>query len=330
LELVPRKATEPGEGNSPVVGFIGAGNYASKILIPAFQKTKGDLECVVSSGGVSAASAARRFGFRCAGTDADVIFSDDQIDLVAIATKHDSHAALVIEALRREKAVFVEKPLALTLSELERIETEYRRVSQSGRPWLLVGFNRRFSPLARKMKALLRDVDAPKNMIMTINAGRAAAGDWTLDPTLGGGRILGEACHFIDLLRFMAGAPAEGVTVATPSSRTRNSDGSLTFSINYGEGSVGTIHYLTDGNRAFPKERLEVFCAGRILQLDNFRTLRGWGFSGFKAKKLWRQDKGATQMVAEAVDSIRTGQSSPIAFEELIEVSRFAIEVANA
>lgn len=222
----------------------------------------------------------------------------------------------------------------------------------------MVGFNRRFSPHARRMKALLGSVAEPKCFVMTVNAGAIPPEHWTQDLESGGGRLVGEACHFIDLLRFLAGAAITSTQVsamgAAPDVRVRVRDDKASITLEFADGSIGTIHYFANGHKAFPKERLEVFCGGRILQLDNFRKLSGWGWPGFSSMRLWRQDKGQQACVEAFVAAIGSeggaiprgamnprptedgaGRSfsapiAPIPFEEIMEVSRVAIEAAEA
>ena len=231
------------------------------------------------------------------------------------------------------KHVFVEKPLALTPEELEGIVKTYAEVSvQSPFPLLMVGFNRRFAPHIRKMKQLLDTMPQPKSFIMTVNAGEVPPDHWTQDPQIGGGRIIGEGCHFIDLLRFLVGQTIEQVHVegVGPAAGDAGRDDQLTCTLTFADGSYGTIHYLANGHKSFPKERLEVFCAGRILQLNNFRQLRGYGWPGFHSMRLWRQDKGHRAVVAAFLGAIREGRPSPIPFDELVEVTQVSFAAANA
>jgi len=303
------------------VGFIGAGGYATKILIPAFQKAGARLATIASSGGLSAAHAGRKFGFEEATTDVDGILANPAIGTVAIATRHDSHAALVCRALKAGKHVFVEKPLALNSEQIDEIEETLGALPEPR--LLMVGFNRRFAPHVSRIRELLQSVKSPKSLIYTVNAGSIPGDHWTQDPESGGGRILGEACHFIDLLRFLTGCPAKEVQAARQSSDT------VTITITYEDGSIGTVHYFASGHKSLPKERLEIFGAGRILVLDNFRTLRGYGWPSFRRMKLWRQNKGAVEMAAAFVGAIRAGAPSPIPLDELLEVSRTTLKAAS-
>jgi predicted dehydrogenase len=204
------------------------------------------------------------------------------------------------------------------------------RAKHGQAPLLMVGFNRRFSPLVRKAKSLLDSIREPKAFIMTVNAGAIPAEHWTQVKDIGGGRVVGEACHFIDLLRFLAGRRITGVQVTgmglAPGIQIRNDKAS--FTLTFEDGSFGTVHYLANGHKTFPKERLEIFAGGGILQLDNFRALKGFGWPGFKKLKLWRQDKGQIACAAAFVDAIAKGGSAPIPFEELVEVTRVTFDVA--
>ncbi|MCC5870742.1 MAG: bi-domain-containing oxidoreductase [Gammaproteobacteria bacterium] len=315
--------------NKCVVGFLGAGNYAGRVLIPAFSSAGAELHTVVSSGGVSAVHFGKKFGFGRAATDAALMFDDPDVNTVAIATRHDTHAAHVIAALGARKHVFCEKPLCLTLTELEQIKVAVDR--SGGELCLMVGFNRRFAPQIEKMKALLQTTAEPKIFVMTVNAGEISAEHWTQNIVVGGGRIIGEACHFIDLLRYLVGRPIvqhHAVALGRHSELAVTGD-KATITLEFADGSVGTIHYLANGHKAFPKERLEVFCAGRVLQLDNFRSLRGWGWSGFSKFNLWRQDKGQNACAAAFVEAVRLGNPSPISIGEVLEVSRVSIELGE-
>lgn len=311
------------------VAFLGAGNYAGRVLIPAFKAAGATLHTVVSGSGVSAVHHGRKQGFAEASTDTDAVLADPAVDAVVIATRHDAHAGQVLAALRAGKQVFCEKPLCLTHEELAAIEAEARARPQQR---LMVGFNRRFAPPTIRIKQLLATVAEPKSFIMTVNAGAIAADHWTQDKTVGGGRIVGEGCHFIDLLRHLAGAP---ITTWQAQSLGAHpalavTDDKAVITLRFADGSVGTIHYLANGDKGFPKERLEVFCAGKVLQLDNFRSLRGWGWEGFSRMNLWRQDKGQMACAAAFVAAVERGEPCPIALDEVLEVSRVSIEAQEA
>jgi len=313
------------------VAFLGAGNYAGRVLIPAFAEAGATFTGISSGKGVTAAHFGRKFNFARATTDSQSLIDSADVNVVAIATRHDSHARYVIAALRAGKHVFVEKPLAITLPELDAISEARAAAAASGRaPLVMVGFNRRFAPQIVEIKRLIAPNPQPKNFVVTVNAGAIPSTHWTQDPAIGGGRIIGEGCHFIDLLRFLAGAAIEGWDVRTQRTATGPSDDNVSIILRFADGSLGTIQYMANGHNSFPKERIEVFCGGRILQLDNFRKLNGFGWSGVRAKKLWRQDKGQKACAAAFLDAVRGGGEAPIPFEQLMEVSRATIEIGEA
>lgn len=316
----------------PRVAFVGAGNYAGRVLIPAFSASGAHLSGIASNGGVTAAHLGRKFGFSRATTDANTLVAADDVDVVVITTRHDSHARFVIRALEAGKDVFVEKPLGISAEEIEQIAAAWSASGPVGRrPHVMVGFNRRFAPQVARMKALLAGVRDPKSFIVIVNAGPIPATHWTQDPRAGGGRIIGEGCHFVDLLRFLVGHPIKEARVqALGGGAGTIRDDKAAITLSFTDGSWGTIHYLANGHRAFPKERIEVFCAGRILQLDNFRRLRGYGWREFSSMNLWRQDKGQTACVNAFVNAVRHGGATPIPFEELLEVAHVTVTLGKA
>jgi predicted dehydrogenase/threonine dehydrogenase-like Zn-dependent dehydrogenase len=315
-------------GKAPSVAFVGSGNYATAVLIPAFKTAGAHLSSVASSGGVSGVHAGKKYGFNETTTDTDSLFSNPNVDALVITTQHNSHARFVLQALKISKHLFVEKPLCLTLDELDEIEGFLDRGDKAIRaPVVMVGFNRRFAPQVQKIKSLLTGVTGPKSFVMTVNAGAIPADHWTQDIEVGGGRIIGEACHFIDLLRFLAGSPIVAHSLLAMDSVIGDT---LSLQLRFADGSIGTVHYFANGCKAFPKERLEVFAAGRVLQLDNFRKLRGFGWPGFNKLNLWRQDKGQKTCAAAFVTAISYGRVSPIPFAEIVEVTRVSIELAKS
>ncbi|KAF0803379.1 zinc-binding dehydrogenase [Alcanivorax xiamenensis] len=314
----------------PVVGFIGAGNYASRMLIPAFKEAGAQLHTISTSGGVNGVIHGEKAGFVHATTDTQGMLDNPDINTVAIVTRHNSHASFVASALDAGKHVFVEKPLAVNREDLETVQAAYERKGEQV-PMLMVGFNRRFSPQIRKMKSLLEPISEPKSFIMTMNAGAIPADHWTQDIEVGGGRIIGEACHFIDLMRFLAGSEivsvqARGMGEAPGIAITEDK---AAITLGFSDGSFGTIHYLANGAANFPKERVEVFAAGKVLQLDNFRKLRGFGWAGFKKMNLWRQDKGQSACASAFLSAIETGGPAPIAVNELFEVAAITLDVVD-
>jgi len=327
--LLERNESQTFESGKPFVGFIGAGNYATRILIPAFKEAGAELHSVASNSGVSANYAGHKYGFKETTTDTAAQISNPQINTIVITTRHNTHARFVCEALKAHKHVFVEKPLCLTLDELYKIEEVYSShlTSYTSMPLLMVGFNRRFAPHIKKIRELLSGVNGPKSFIMTVNAGAIPADHWTQDLQVGGGRIIGEACHFIDLLRFLSGNP---IVTSFLQHMDAATDDTVSIELGFADGSIGTVHYFANGSKSFPKERLEIFAAGRILQLDNFRTLIGYNWPGFRKMKLWKQDNGQKECAAAFVRAVQTGKAPPIPFDEIIEASRIVIELANS
>lgn len=316
----------------PVVGFVGAGNYASRVLIPAFKVAGAQLHSIATSGGVNGVIHGEKAGFAEATTDTQAMIDNPDINTIAIVTRHNSHASFVSAALKARKHVFVEKPLAVTHGDLKVVCDQFEANQRENiNRHLMVGFNRRFSPQVQKMKELLESVEEPKSFIMTMNAGAIPRDHWTQNIELGGGRIIGEACHFIDLMRFLAGAEIVSVQAismgAAGSIDVTEDKASITLA--FADGSFGTVHYLANGSSSFPKERVEVFTAGRVLQLDNFRKMRGFGWPGFKKMNLWRQDKGQKACVVAFLESIEKGGACPIAPEEVFEVARVTLDVAE-
>ncbi|MCA9171706.1 MAG: bi-domain-containing oxidoreductase, partial [Planctomycetales bacterium] len=306
------------------IGMIGAGAFTKGVLLPALAKTGATLDTIVSAGGVSAAHAARKFGFRASSTDFNAVLQDERINTVFITTRHNQHARMVSEALAAGKHVFVEKPLAIDMAGLEQV-----RAAQAANPTqqLMVGFNRRFAPHIQQMSKLLRGRTGPLCMTMLVNAGAIPADHWTQDPAVGGGRIAGEGCHWIDLLRFLANSPIVSAHAdhAGPSARVEVRGDLCAISLTFADGSVGTIQYFANGNKSFPKERLTVFADGRVLEMDNFRVLTGYGWSDFRRLKTMRQDKGHAAECSEFVQRVARGGEPLIPFDQLDNVTEMTL-----
>ncbi|MDP5280674.1 bi-domain-containing oxidoreductase [Sphingomonas sp. DG1-23] len=323
LTNISYAASEGRSTGEVAVNVIGAGNYASAVLLPAFAGAGARLRRIASSGGLTATHQAKKHGFLEASTDSKDVLTDPDADAVVITTRHDSHADLTRQALAAGKHVFVEKPLALALDDVDSIVA---LAGQPGAPIVMVGFNRRFAPLVVQAKARIDKSAEPCAFIYTVNAGQIPPEHWTQDKEIGGGRLVGECCHFIDLLRFLAGAPVAGSSVVPMQHGSRD-----TFLINlhFENGSVGSINYLANGNRSFPKERIEIFQAGKVVQIDNFRQLRGYGWKAPGSLiPSFKQDKGQAACAKAFLDAIRTNSPSPIPLEELAEVARLSIRLA--
>ena len=319
------------EPSIPCVGFIGAGNYASRTLIPAFKEAGCFLETVISSGGVSGVHHGNKNGFASTSTDLSDLWIK-KINTIAIVTRHNNHAKQVVESLAHGKNVFVEKPLALTLEEIESIEKAYSSANNSSHVRLMVGFNRRFAPHVIKMKDLLSKQKSPKSIIITVNAGAIPKDHWVQDNLIGGGRIIGEGCHFIDLMRHLVGHTIIDFqsTMIGGSLDNEIKEDKVSISLTFKDGSFGTIHYFANGGNEYPKERIEVFCENSVLKMDNYRLLKGYGFANFKSLRLFKQDKGQKACAKAFLDSIREGKPSPIPYEEIMESSQISIEIVNS
>ncbi|WP_459501922.1 bi-domain-containing oxidoreductase [Bacillus sp. C1] len=316
------KATE-----KAVIGLIGSGNYTNATLLPAMKGCNATLKTIASSGGVNGVHVGKRFGFENTTTDASEINQDLDVNTVIITTRHNTHAQFTKEALLAGKHVFVEKPLCINREELEMLKS----LDYSSSQILMVGFNRRFAPHIQKMKSLLDNVLEPKTMIMTVNAGEIPIDHWTQNPNVGGGRIIGEAIHFVDLLRYLVGHKIVDVsaTMIGDAPGVAVCEDKMTITLSFADGSIGTVHYFANGSKSYPKEKLEVFAGGKILSLNNFKTLEGYGWSNFKKMKLWNQDKGHKAGIHAFIEAINNGLPSPIPFEEIIEVTEASFNIVE-
>jgi predicted dehydrogenase/threonine dehydrogenase-like Zn-dependent dehydrogenase len=324
------QAPRPDAGTTPVLAVLGAGNYASRQLIPALAQAGAQLHSLVAPSGVNPVHVGRRFRFRQASTDLEAALADPAVNTVVIATRHDSHASLVEQALAAGKHVFVEKPLCLQEAELEAIQTAYtsRQGPTGTSPLLMVGFNRRFAPLLADLQQQLARLQGPLAFIYTCNAGAIPADHWTQDPACGGGRLLGEACHFVDLLRHLADSPITDLQLLSADDRKPCPD-TFSLQLRFANGSIGTVHYFASGSKAFPKERLEVFVAGRVLRLDNYRKLQAWGVPGFATRRRFSQDKGQLACCKAFLKAVADGGPAPISVDELFEVQRWLLQAVG-
>lgn len=314
------------------IAVVGAGNYATRMLIPAFKAGGAEFGTMVTTAGLSGAIAADKFEFKNSTTDFEAMLSDESQAAVLIATQHDSHALLSQRAIAAGKAVFVEKPLAIDRDSLADVRVAYdARCAAGDQPLLMIGFNRRWAPLVVKMKSLLKGLNASKSFVMTINAGALPADHWAQDKQKGGGRIVGEVCHFIDLMRHLVGHPITAIH-AHPMrdvSTEETGEDKAFIVIEFADGSHGVINYLANGASTFPKERIEVFTGQRILQLDNYRILQGFGWPGFRRERRLRVDKGQADCANAFLRALRGEAPAPIDPDEIFEVSEWTIEAAE-
>ncbi len=313
--------TKPLSKDKIGLGVLGAGNYARSTLLPAVRSLQNlELIGITSASGRPAADLGRRFGFRYASSDEAQILADRNVDAVAILTRHHLHASQTLAALKAGKHVFCEKPLALNEKELAAVE---RQVAKANSPLLMGGFNRRFSPLGQEIKQFLAGRSQPLAANFRVNAGALPPYHWLHDPARGGGRIVGEACHFIDFLSYLVGqAPSAVYAEALPDDERYKQD-NVQITLRFAEGSLGTVTYLANGDRSLPKERLELFCGGKVAVLDDFRRL-DLTDDGQTTTRRGKQDKGHRAGVAAFLAAVQAGGPGPIPYEQLFGGARAA------
>lgn len=306
-------------------GVIGAGAYAKGVLLPQLKSAGVEFQTIATASGVTAREVGTQYDFRAAVSSADEVISDPETNLIVIATRHGSHAELATRALAHGKHVLVEKPLALNEEQLESV---WRAASDSSAT-LTVGFNRRFSPLAMAAREFFKSHQTSLSINYRVNAPRVPRDHWTNDPVDGGGRIVGEVCHFIDFLHFMTGSVSERVFAESISagSYTISNEDSIVIALRLADGSNASISYFTEGDRALPKERIEIFGAGKIFVVDDFVSTSAYQDGKEKKTKLRKQDKGQAEMVRAVCAAIREGKSPPVSLEDLARTTRatFAI-----
>ncbi len=317
------------------LGVLGAGNFATAVMLPALKSIPAiELVGIASASGMSAKTAADRFGFRYAASDEAKIIADPQINTIAILTRHNLHARQVLSALGQGKNVFCEKPLALNSEELDEVAAALNKLADAPgdyQPLLMVGFNRRFAPLAQRLALFLSTRKEPLVAQYRINAGYIPLVHWTQDLVQAGGRIIGEACHFIDFLSFLAGGAPLTVTAQGLPDGGRYREDNLVMTFTFPDGSLGTVSYLANGDKAFPKERVEIFTSGRAAVLDDFRTLE-LVYNGRRQKAVsrLRQDKGHRAEWEAFSQAVVAGGMPPIPYEQLIGVTRASLAAVQA
>lgn len=313
---------------SIVLGVIGAGGYVPAMLLPHFKTEGVEFRSIATASGISAHDVGKRFGFAYAVSSADEVLDDANVNLVVVGTRHDLHAELARKALERDKHVFVEKPLALNDEQLESVLTAAG--GSSGQ--LMVGFNRRFSPLAQRAKEFFRGRDTPLSILYRVNAGRIPKEHWTQIADEGGGRIVGEVCHFIDLMQYFTEAPPVFVfaeAIGAKSSKIVDAD-SVFITLRFADGSNGSVAYLSEGDKAFAKERVEIFGGGRVFVLDDFRRATLYKDGREEQVALKAQDKGQQAEVRQVCASVLGGGAAPISLDELAATSRATFRVLDS
>jgi polar amino acid transport system substrate-binding protein len=313
---------------SIVMGVIGAGGYVPAMLLPHFKTEGVEFRSIATASGISAHDVGKRFGFAYAVSSADEVLDDASVNLVVVGTRHDLHAELARKALERNKHVFVEKPLALNDDELESV----LKAAGNSEAKLMVGFNRRFSPLAQRVKDSFAGRDTPLSMLYRVNAGRIPKEHWTQNAQEGGGRIVGEVCHFIDLMHYLTGAPPVFVfaeSIGAKSNKIVDAD-SVFITLRFADGSNGAIAYLSEGDKGLAKERVEVFGAGRAFVLDDFRRATLYKDGREEQVALKAQDKGQQAQVQQVCTSVLEGGPAPITLDELAATTRATFRVLDS
>ena len=305
---------EAGKGK---MGIIGAGNYTGATVVPCLKKAGAKVKYIASAGGLSAKTMAKKAGAEFATSDYHEILKDPEVGMVLITTRHNLHAKMVKETLEAGKSVFVEKPLCLKPEELEEITAAYEKAGQG--VTLTVGYNRRFSPFAVKLKSMIGD--GPKNIIATMNAGFIPPEMWVHDLEIGGGRIIGEACHFIDLCSYLAGSKVTAVCMNAMGENPQENTDNATILLKYENGTNAVINYFANGSKSYPKERVEVFSQERVFVLDNWRKLEGFGAKGFSKMK-GGMDKGQKDEFRMLNERLLNGGESLIPFESIVNTTK--------
>lgn len=316
MKTVVAVNTKAFDGSRGQIGIVGAGNFTSATVLPALVKAKAHIKYIASAQGLSAKILAKKVGAANATSDYKEILKDKDVDLVLITTRHNLHASMILEALQARKHVFVEKPLCLNEQQLNEITAAYENASGVT---LTVGFNRRFSPFAVKMRQLIGE--GPKNIVATVNAGFIPAEVWVHDLEVGGGRIIGEACHFIDLCSYLADSQVTAVCINALGMNPQENTDNASILLRYENGSNAVINYFANGSKSYSKERVEVFALERILILDNWRKLTGYGIKGFSSMSSG-MDKGHKNQFTLLNERIINGGEALIPFESIVNTTK--------
>lgn len=314
--LVTEKKFDKSNG---VIGIVGAGNFTGAMIVPTLKKLGADMKYIASSRGLSGTTLAKKYGIQFSTTEMNEIFEDGEVDGVIITTRHNQHAANVINALQADKHVFVEKPLAITRDELDRIDEVYKNASKS----VTVGFNRRFSPFAQEAKQLLGSDGHPINVIATMNAGFIPEDHWTQDMDIGGGRIIGEACHYIDLISFFTNSTVTEVVMNAIGTTTEVGTDNASILLKYKNGSQGIINYFSNGHKSYAKERVEIYDQGKNIIIDNFRKSKYYGYKSSGLSK--SQDKGHYEQFKRWTEMLKKGGEPIIPYYQVMNTSRAAV-----
>jgi len=303
------------------IGVIGAGNFAKIVMLPVLKESGANLVGISSAKGLSSSIAAKKFGFSYSTTDYSELLKDEKINTIFITTRHNSHASLIIESLEAGKNVFVEKPLAIDIEQLADVVKVCNRLADEGKmPHLMVGFNRRFSPFIKDIYSKTKGRSSGLAMNMTINAGALPKDLWVNDPKVGGGRMIGEGCHFIDTMSYLASSKVSSV-----SSIALNQEQELAIkndntivNMTFEDGSIGILSYLSNGNKSYPKEQMSLFCEGKVYELDNYKRVNGFGSGSMKK---FSQDKGHKEEMISFIKNIKTSKENLISLDSLVNTT---------
>ena len=306
------------ESEHGTIGIIGSGNFTKMTLLPNIIKSKPSIKYIASLGGVTGTALAKKYGIANSTTDYKLILEDESVSLVIISTRHDSHAELILECLNSGKDVFVEKPLAIKLSELDEIVELHKARDQV----VTVGFNRRFSPHSIKIKEIIGDSQI--SVIANMNAGSIPKDSWVHDMDIGGGRIIGEACHMIDLISFLTGSKVESVCMQALGENPKNNTDNANILLKYKNGSIGVINYFSNGSKSYSKERVEVYFREKTIVMDNFIETKGYGINGFNRLKT-KIDKGHYNQFTLLNDRVRSGGPALIPFDEVVNTTKTSL-----
>jgi predicted dehydrogenase/threonine dehydrogenase-like Zn-dependent dehydrogenase len=333
-KLIPNIVGSPvAPAQSVAIGLLGAGSFATSTLLPAINRVGGvTLVGVCAANGSHSQHAAKKFGFRYSAADEDTLIADVAINTVVVTTRHHLHARQVSAALNSGKNVFCEKPLCLNEDELHDIVRAYENQQAGRKPLLMVGFNRRFAPLALRLKTFLRGIHEPLALHYRVNAGFIPADHWLNDPKQGGGRVIGEVCHFVDFLSFLVGSAPVEVEARSLANPGKYSNDNVIGSLRFADGSQGTISYLANGDKSYSKERIEVFGGGAVAVLEDFRRLELVGQGHEQVFRSWRQDKGHRGEWEAFANAIRSNEESPLPFVEIVNtmLATFALDQSRS
>ena len=316
-----KNPTRKFDSKKPVIAVIGAGNFVRMTLLPSLSKTDCNVKYIASKDGLNSTVLSKKYDIEYSVTDHQKILEDPTVNLVIIATRHNLHAGQVLDCLKAGKHVFVEKPLCLNLEELEQIVNCYNDHEKGNRSLLTVGFNRRFSPHVVKAKELIGNGEQPISMVITINAGFIPSDSWVQDLKQGGGRIIGEACHFFDLAVFLCNSLITRVCMSGLGIDPKMDTDNASILLNFANGSTAVVNYFANGSQKYPKERIEVHASGKSMVIDNFRTTRGYGFKEFK-KLNTRLDKGHDKQFDLLVSRMKESGDALIPFDQIVNTSK--------